>query len=158
MVKCADAVPMQCRCSVHTVHTQCSRYGETWPMGTARRRLPRLLTARLAAVGGLTIVPLGASHCLSGSRVLARASRVAHSTGLGHPGTRTRTGSCTSATVARIHSAHVDSSGEGAPSMLSCRSRISLTFSPLDDRLLLSLSWLLGSCVTPIRRFPSSAV
>ena len=63
-----------------------------------------------AALGGLTIVPLGASHCLSGSRVFARASKVAHSTGFGHPDTRTRTGSSTSATVARIRSAHVDSS------------------------------------------------
>ena len=142
MVKCADAVQMQCRCSVHAVHMQCSRLAcGCVNHGSACRRLTRLLTARLAALGGVTIVPLGASHCLSGSRVFARASRVAHSTGFGHPDTRTRTGSCTSATVARIRSAHVDSSDVRGCSEHALVSLISLP---------LSLSLSGPSCQKPV--------
>ena len=115
MCRCsADAVQMQCACSAHAVLAVSLRLRSNMakrpPHGSAWRQLMRLRTASLAALGGLTIVPLGASHCLSGSRVFARASKTAHSTGFGHPDTKTRTGSCTSATVARIRSAHVDSS------------------------------------------------
>ena len=112
MVKCADAVQMQCRCSVHAVHMQCSRLAcgcdQTWQC------LPSANAPAHGTPGGSGRRNDRATGCqplpISGSRVFARASRVAHSTGFGHPDTRTRTGSCTSATVARIRSAHVDSS------------------------------------------------
>ena len=142
VVKCAH---MQCRCSVLR---QCTRSAhgavKAWPMDVARRRLTRLLAARLPALGGFTVVPLvpglpARPHCLVPLWARRRLQSGSFHGLRAHPDIRTRTGSCTSATAARIRSAHVDGT-----SAVRAGSAPSLVASDFHLPLL-----LLSRCVSP---------
>ena len=140
MCRCsADAVQMQCACSAHAVLAVSLRLRQSWQC------LPSANAPAHGTPGGSGRRNDRATGCqplpISGSRVFARASKTAHSTGFGHPDTRTRTGSCTSATVARIRSAHVDSSDVRGCSEHALVSLISLP---------LSLSLSGPSCQKPV--------
>lgn len=121
VVKCADRCSADAACiALLPLKRQCTRSAhgamKAWPMDGARRRLTRRLAPRLPALGGFTVVPLvpGRARVASVAPLVLQWARRRVQTGSFHwlrvhADTRTRTGSCTSATAARIRSAHVDS-------------------------------------------------
>ncbi len=86
----------------NTTHGQCP---------TGYRACPRHAWRFLGGTGRLNDRATGCQPLpLRLSGVRASLQSCSFHCGFGHPDIRTRTDSCTSATVARIHSAHVDSS------------------------------------------------